>query len=226
MAKIYQILLRVVKPLDLNQTMKDKIYNVLVDKILMGEYVEGQQLVETELSEEFNVSRSPVREAIKQLVAYDLAYSIPHKGIFVRKFDKVKMEEIFELRILIENYCIRKTNTKLSKEYVQKLKQIKTEFDNYSGSTANKEYHMIDESLHNLLVTLGNNETIIEMYNRNLTLVRSFMVSSLRDKVRFEESFDEHKMLIDSLLEGDYEKACEINERHLKTALKVIVSNL
>lgn len=212
--------------MNLNQTMKDKVYEILVDKIMLGEYSEGEQLIELDLAEEFNVSRSPVREAIKQLVAYDLAYSIPHKGIFVRKFDKVKMEEIFELRILIENHCIRKTKTKLPKFYVDKLKRIRKEFDEYQGSTANRDYHKIDENLHNLLVALGNNQTIIEMYNRNLTLVRSFMVTSLKDRVRFEESFDEHKMLIDSLLDNDFEKACIINERHLKTALNVILSNL
>lgn len=207
----------------INHTMKDSIFNILVDRISGGFYDEGEQLVELDLAEEFDVSRSPVREAIRQLVAYDLAISIPHKGIFVKKLDNKKMKEIFELRILLENYCISKIDLLISEKFIEELKRIRKEINDTNIDI--KSYTDVDEKLHNLLIDFGQNDTISEIYHRNISLVRTFRSASLIDETRYKESIDEHLVIIDSIIEGDYEKACIANERHLSKALDTILEN-
>lgn len=207
----------------INHTMKDTIFDILVDRISSGYYEEGEQLVELDLADEFKVSRSPIREAIRQLVAYDLATSIPHKGIFVKRLDNKKMREIFELRILLENYCISKIIEPISNEIIKELESIREIIAVNNEKISIKTYTIADEKLHNLLITFGNNDTLSEIYYRNISLVRTFRGTSLTDDDRYDESIDEHLEIIDSIINGEFERACEANTKHLSKALETIL---
>ena len=212
--------------MNINQTMKDVIFNLLVEKISLGFYEDGKQLVELDLADEFNVSRSPVREAIRQLVTYDLAVSIPHKGVFVKRLDSKKITEIFEPRNLLENYGIMKVKDSDIDERKKRLDELKEKILNNRKIAGNDFYIELDEELHNLLVDSGNNDTIVEVYHRNTCLVRPFRNKVLSDDKRLSDSIDEHVSLINAILDGNYEAACEINELHLNKALEVIIKTI
>ena len=114
------------KKLQVN-TISHQIYSIIKKAIVSGEYAPGFWLQEVELSKELGVSRSPVREALKQLSADGLVKEIPNKGTFVREFTQKEIIEIYEIRELLESYAI----LNLPKEQQKKLTDYKKDFQKY-----------------------------------------------------------------------------------------------
>lgn len=102
-------------------TIKHQIYQIIKKEICNGNYVAGQWLQEKELAEQLNVSRSPVREALKQLVDEGLAIEYPNKGVFVKEFTVKDIEEIYDVRILLESYAIKNSVKTLTSKNIQEL---------------------------------------------------------------------------------------------------------
>ena len=91
------------------QTIRDQIYKIIRNSLWRGEYTPGQRLQEVELANRLHVSRSPVREALKQLVSDGLVIEIPNKGVYVKKFMVRDIDEIFDVRLMLESYAIRRS---------------------------------------------------------------------------------------------------------------------
>ena len=103
-------------------TIRGQVYELLKQAICDGEFEPGQWLQENELAEKLSVSRSPIREALRQLAADGLVIEVPNKGVFVREFTAKDIEEIFDIRVLMENYAIDKMNEHLTEEDSTQLK--------------------------------------------------------------------------------------------------------
>lgn len=107
--------------------MYDNLSSAVVDylrnKILLGEYKEGDRILEAEVARELDISRAPVREGIKELINQGLIKFIPRKGNFVVKLTLSDIKEIFEIRLLLENSIIEIIikQGKLSESDYQKL---------------------------------------------------------------------------------------------------------
>ena len=78
------------------KTIRNQVYQILKDDICEGRFAPGQWLQENELAERLCVSRSPIREALRQLASDGLVVEIPNKGVFVKEFTARDIEEIFD----------------------------------------------------------------------------------------------------------------------------------
>jgi DNA-binding GntR family transcriptional regulator len=88
-------------------TRRSQIVRRMRDQIVSGTVAAGQRLTETDLSEQLGVSRAPLREAIRELVAAGLLVSVPYKGLFVREFTRRDLEELYSLRATLEKMAFR-----------------------------------------------------------------------------------------------------------------------
>ena len=103
------------------QTIADQVYSILKKNICEGQYPPGFWLQENELCEQLGVSRSPVREALRRLVSDGLVISIPNKGTFVKEFTCKDIDEIFDMRVMLEGYAIRNSRANLTSAHIQQL---------------------------------------------------------------------------------------------------------
>ena len=101
--------------------VRDQVYQILRNEICSGKYPPGSWLQETELTEHLGVSRSPVRESLRRLVADGLLVEIPNKGVFVKEFTQRDIEEIFDMRVMLESYAIRKSRSRMTSARLEKL---------------------------------------------------------------------------------------------------------
>ena len=90
-------------------SLRVQVYYKLRDNILNGIYEEGMLLQEIKISEEFGVSRTPVREALKQLELEGLILMIPNKGARVLSISTEDIKDIYEIRSLIEGMAAMKS---------------------------------------------------------------------------------------------------------------------
>ena len=104
-------------------SLGNKIFNVLRDKILNEEYVQGQKLNEVALSKELNISRTPIREALKQLELEGLVKSIPNKGVYVLGFSHRDIDDMLEIRYALEGLAIQLAIERITEDELEKIKE-------------------------------------------------------------------------------------------------------
>lgn len=96
-----------------NYSLSARVYNHIRDGILAGTFAKGDELKEKNIGDELGVSRTPVREALRQLELEGLVSIIPNKGAFVEGVSTDDIRDIYEIRALLEGLCARWAATRI-----------------------------------------------------------------------------------------------------------------
>ena len=206
-------------------TMKHQIYQILKKEICDGNFPPGQWLQEKELAEKLNVSRSPVREALKQLVDEGLAIEYPNKGVFVKEFTVKDIEEIYEVRILLESYAIKNSVKTITTSNIRELMEILHVLTKQYENNDLSSYIETDTQLHQYIITLGGNSIVSDIYRRIYSQSQQFRIYSLTTKRRFDDSVVEHKNIVENICSGNWKEADRINKIHLSLAREEIIEH-
>lgn len=199
-------------------TIQNQVYHRLKEEICSGQFSAGQRLQEKLLAEHFQVSRSPVREALRRLGADGLVEEIPNRGVFVRTFTTKDIEEIYEARVMLESQAITRLNPGMMEPYAGEFLDLLDRIHRTYERDDLPGYTQLDTQLHRLLIQATGNSLLMVLYDRIDCHVRQFRRFSLLDLTRRRESVDEHDRIIRLLLEGNNEGAREVNCRHLLLA--------
>ena len=167
-----------------------------------------------------------MREALLRLASDGLLVSIPNKVTFVKEFTCKDIDEIFDMRVLLEGYGIRNSRANLTSTHIQRLLDILEDLQTMIDAGDLDAYARVDEQLHNEIVSLGNNSIVSSAYYRVGSMNQQFRVLSLNIRQRFEESQDEHRQVIHAIIRGDAELAESVNRRHLELARSCIKEQL
>lgn len=202
---------------------KEAMYDDLFMKILGGKYQEGDRLKEADLAEEFNISRTPVREVLKQLAADGLVHLLPNRGATVFPLTPDDIEEIYEIRKSLELLALSFSIDRISLNDLGKLRKrmvkIKSDGDYMEALSS-------DADLHSLLVESSGKRRLISMLRQLLHLMRKFRSIGFHEQELLNRVTTEHIDLIDALTTRDKKMAEEILSDHLerskKSALKVM----
>ena len=207
-------------------TIQAQVYNILKRNICDGVYKPGQRLLETELAASLNVSRSPVREAMRKLATEGLVEEFPNRGVFVKQFSDEDIDHIFEVRILLESHAIRHSQRHLTSERAAALRaRLDSLLRTYREGSL-EDYIEQDTALHEEIIELADNPVMTEMYKLVYSRTQQFRIYSLISKQRFDESVAEHTSVVESILSGDTAVAVRINKQHLKLARGKIIEHL
>ncbi len=199
-------------------TIRDQVYQILKEDICNGVYAPGQRLQEVELTQRLNVSRSPVREALRLLAGDGLVQEIPNKGVFVKEFAPKDIEDVCDVRIMMETFAILRAENTMNEESRTLLTELIQAMDAAYERNDLQEYIILDGELHDEFVNLSGNGVLIESYQRVHNIIQQFRIYSLMDQQRFDESCDEHRDIVQALLGGDWDRAAAVNRKHLELA--------
>lgn len=199
-------------------TIRTQVYDIIKQNICEGVYTPGQRLQETELAAALKVSRSPIREALRQLASDGLVVEFPNRGVFVKEFTARDIEEVFDVRVLLESYAIRHSAAHMTPERMEELMGYLDQLVHFHEQGELEEYIRVDAMLHQAIIRLGGNSVVEEMYDRVHSLIQRFRIYSLISKQRFDESVQEHRTVVHCLLTGNTEEADRVNQAHLALA--------
>ena len=133
-------------------------------------------------------------------MADGLVVEVPNKGVFVKEITLRDIEEIFDLRVLMENYAISRLRNNLTSSGIERLLSCQTQLEQAYLQDDLRRYTQIDAELHELFIKLSGNSLLESMYGRMLSLFQQFRIYSLLSRKRFDESNDEHKNIVHCLL--------------------------
>lgn len=141
-----------------NQSLKDRVYYSLRDQIIKGILEPGARLPEEELSKAMNISRAPIREALNMLEKDGFTTIIPRKGAVVSSITKEDVQDVWEMRILLEPYAASTSFREIPEEEIDNMSQILQkvldEPDNF------EQYMESDLELHELLYKYVGNKLL------------------------------------------------------------------
>lgn len=206
--------------------IRTQVYNVIKKNICGGRYEPGQRLNEAELAGLLKVSRSPVREALRQLAADGLVVEQPNRGVFVREFSPRDIQDLFDLRMLLESYSIRRSARFMTAGQGQELHHCLDQLAIFHQQHDMQKHAEADAQLHWLIVRLGGNPMAEDIYRRIAAQIQQFRVYALESKQRFQESLTEHTAIVECLLAGNVEEAARVDHLHLELARDKISEHL
>ncbi|MEK3886853.1 GntR family transcriptional regulator [Bacillus sp. FSL K6-3431] len=166
-----------------------QVYDVLRGKIIGREYTPGNKLDIHKLAEEFGVSRSPVKDAINQLVHDGLIEIIPRKGTYVTQLNFTEFIEVLDARLMIEMWAAQQVMQKISDEKIDEWGQIVQEMDSLLEVTPFpfEMYSKLDMKFHTNLIDWLVNNKIKEIYsslNTHVSLSRIVHSTSLESTIK------------------------------------------
>lgn len=200
---------------DDKHSLGSRVFHTIRENILSGKYAQGEELKEKTIGEELGVSRTPVREALRQLELEGLVSIIPNKGAYVVGISKKDMQDIYEIRCRLEGLCARWAAEHITKEQLDELEEIvfRAEFHAKKGNA--EQLVELDNQFHETLYQAADSkelQRVLSDFHHYLQRVRKI---TLMDTKRAAESNKEHMMIVDALKEHDADKAEKLASRHI-----------
>lgn len=205
--------------------LKELVYLELKHKILTGEIPSQTRLMEVELSEKLNVSRTPVREAIKRLTDDGLVQMEARKGAYVAKISIKEMLDVFEIREDMEGFCAYLAAIRSTPEEKAALRELAEGYELACERKDKMEIIRYDEEIHNYIVSCCNNETLKQLVNYVQELSLRFRYLYYEDDSRYMDTSQQHIRLIEAIENGDADKARKLADQHVR-AIREFVYNL
>jgi uncharacterized HTH-type transcriptional regulator ydhC len=177
-------------------------YQKIKSAILNEMYEPNQILNERKLAEEFQISRTPVREALKILEGEGWVKIIPWKGAIVNQITQKEIDEIFQIRLIIEPAIIELLQNKI--DYKKRI-YLDRLYENQKKAESKKEFILADRVFHMTFVEWTENLQLIEMVkdlNDRIYMVGHKAINS-KDSKREKESLEEHYKIIQALKNND-----------------------
>lgn len=201
-------------------SIKDQIYEVLKEEILTCKIKSGERLVEQTIADRMQVSRSPVREAIQLLVGDGLVVNITNRGAFVKMPSFEEISDMLEMRQLLEIYSLQKVNENMTETKRKKLLSLR---DEMTRSKDRENYFMTEKKLWTTLIAMAGNSYIISTYGNIYTMLENFRASIFKlTPDSYIHTMGERTAIIDALLEGKMEEACEQTKNHIQHAAEIM----
>ena len=189
-------------------SLGNKIFTVLRDKILNEEYTQGQKLNEVALSKELNISRTPIREALKQLELEGLVKSIPNKGI----------------RYALEGLAIQLAIERINDEELEKIKEVYDLMEFYAEKGDQEKFNEINIAFHEAIYRCTQSKYFEQLLTDINYYIHVTSRHSIRQPDRLISAAQEHREIYEAILARDKDLAKEKIQNHIRKT-QVLVRN-
>lgn len=206
-----------------HKSLSSKVEEYLKEQILLEKYRGGERILESNIAEELNISRAPVREAITKLENQGIVQSIPRKGSFVVEFSKEDIKEIYDIRIILENRImnILIRDNMLSGEDYNKLERIIDEMvniaqkDKLEENRKHLELNKKDVEFHSYLWNKSRSKWTKRILSNLHYQLKLAMISDYKLEENLVAAAKIHYRILNQLKNGDLEKVIKTVKAHI-----------
>ncbi|WP_282605227.1 GntR family transcriptional regulator [Pelagibius sp. Alg239-R121] len=210
------------KAIDLGQTAStsDVIYDALRDAIIRGEMQEGETIRQESVAKLFNVSRIPVREALKRLEAQGLVTSVRYKGVVVSSISPREIEEIFEFRVLVESKLIEYAVESMTE---QSLELAKSYCDAFAKETNPEKWGDLNRLFHSALYQDSGRPYYLEVIRGTNDRVERYVRAQLDLTEGMTRARRDHEIILDACFKRDVRRAADLTADHIHSAGQALI---
>jgi len=208
------------------KTLRELTLESMRGAIFSGHFKPGERLVERNLCEQLDVSRSVVREVLRHLETEGLVESIPHQGPVVASLDADRAAQIYELRALLEGHAARLCAEKASDATIQRLGELN---DHIQAAFSEDDFHevMVRTSAFYEAMFIGSGLTmawdVVQSLNARINRLRAMTISSIGRKA---EAAAEMERIVQALRNRDPQAAQEASQAHVRRVAEIAAQRL
>lgn len=206
-----------------DQSLRGKVFQRLREDILSGVYQENDELREVSIGEELGVSRTPVREALRQLELEGLVTIVPNKGAYVKGITKKDVHDIYRIRSLLEGLCAKWATEHITDQQIEELEEIVllSEFHlKKQGQGKAKQVSDLDGKFHKVLYEASNSRILEHVLSDFHKYVKMARTMSVGEKERAEKSIDEHRAILEAIRKKDAKLAEQLANQHIMNVME------
>lgn len=199
-------------------SLTERIFQELRDDIVEGKYRIGDPLIETVLAHEFGVSRTPIREALKQLEFEGLVVSLPNRGVTVHGLSDQDIEDIFTIRLLLEGQAAYWAAERIDEEKLARMSEITELMELYTRKNDAIRLSQLDTEFHQVVFSACDSrmlEHVLTYLHQNAQRARR---ASLVVPNRPKMSLHEHREILAAIETHDPALAKAKMEEHVHNA--------
>lgn len=197
-------------------TRAEELRRQLADDIVRGTLRPGAPLDETDIALRFKVSRTPVREALRQLATSGLVESRPHHGAVVAQPSLERLTGMFEAMAELEAMCAGLAAERMSPIERRSLEAIHEELRALSYDGNPERFHEVNERFHNAIYAGAHNAYIAEITLATRVRVQPFRRAQFRNLGRLAKSHAEHERVVVAIMRGDKVGAAGAMRGHIE----------
>jgi len=196
------------------------------EAIVDGRLEPGQRLKEEELARALGISRTPIREALLMLQAEGLVDAVPNRGAMVRVHTPEDLDDLYQLRALLEGYAARRAALRISDEQVEALRASCERFDRIDPNKKLRELVRENMLFHSTILDIAGSARLASMVRRviELPLVYKSYIWYSPDQQRISVHY--HRQIVNALAARDAERAELVMKEHVFEARDLLVSRL
>jgi len=206
------------------KSMREQVYEKLKKMIITGEINPGERIKEIEYSQIFQISRTPIREAIRMLELEGLVESNQTGGVVVRQIPKSEFYEIYRIRMALETIVLEEVIENATKEDIKALEKIledtKKEMDNKNEDEVFKLFSKFNLELYRIS-RLKRVREMVQNMNLYLEKIRKMAIG---EKNRKEEAFDDHNEMLALIKTKDLDNLLKKNKQHLMRSMDFVLN--
>ena len=197
-------------------TRAEELRLQLADEIIRGVLPPAAPLDETDIARRFKVSRTPVREALRQLAASGLIETRAHRGAVVARPTNERLTGMFEAMAELEALCAGLAAERMTPVERHKLEAVHEELRVLSHAGNPDRFHEVNERFHNTIYAGSQNAYIAEMTLATRVRVQPFRRAQFRNLGRLAKSHAEHDRVVVAIMRGDRTGAAGAMRAHIE----------
>ena len=196
-----------------------KVFQQLKNSILAGEFENGAELREIALAKKLGVSRTPVREALRQLEQEGLVEIYPNRGAYVKGITYKDVEDIFRIRARLEGLCAEMAVSSITHEQLDKLDEIILLSKFYEEKKDMEHLLKMDSQFHEVLFESCGSKMLEHQLKDYHQYVQKARLRSLKRQELAKKSTQEHEEILLAIKDRDAKRADELATRHILNAI-------
>lgn len=203
-------------------SLRGKVFESIREDILSGRYEQNTELKETAIGAELGVSRTPVREALRQLELEGLVSIIPNRGAYVNMITAKDVQDIYVIRSMLEGLCARWATEHITREQLDNLEETLCLTEYHTEKKNYDKLYELDSLFHEQLYEVGGSRILNHVLSDFHDYVKMVRKATISTSSRSVTSTEEHRAIFEAIRDQDADRAEALAKEHVKHTIESI----
>lgn len=190
-------------PVDKHLTLRERIVDFIKDSVVSGRLKPGERVPEQEIAENFGISRTPIREAFRQLESEGFITVTPRKGAVVSPITDKDVSEFYAIKSLLEGFAARTACAKLTEKGLKKLESLNASMARCAEKNDVKAFFKVDAQFHDTFLKACGNEKLFILIHQLVQQFERFRITAMSLPGRMQDSVKQHEEIVSAFKRGD-----------------------
>lgn len=208
-----------------NKTLRESIAEALRNSIMRGQLKPGIKISEPSLATQFGISRTPVREAIRQLDSEGFLQVIPRRGARVAPLSEKDIHEFYEIKAILEGYAARLAAPRITDKELDKMEHLNTALEKADKEQDYRRAFKLHNEFHEVFLRASGNEQLYQLIRMLVSKFQRFRIL-LTIAGKSENSIAQHYDIVKAFRERNVEKAAQLVADNASLGKEIIIKEI